>query len=104
MSTFRHLRNFWIPWVTTIVLACFSNLGHLYNWNLGCAMGLNNRGWTEIMEGNLVPGQQNSGSGKLLNGRAAIDIDGINFDLGTLGGKNSWMKLWRAQRERRGSG
>jgi hypothetical protein len=102
MSTFRHLRNFWIPWVTTMVLACFSNavaqesykvtdLGHLYNWNLGCAMGLNDRGWTEIMEGNLVPGQQNSASGKLLNGRAAIDIDGLNFDLGTLGGKNSWM-------------
>jgi hypothetical protein len=54
-------------------------------------MGLNDRGWTEIMEGNLVPGQQNSASGKLLNGRAAIDIDGLNFDLGTLGGKNSWM-------------
>jgi hypothetical protein len=55
MCTFIHLRNFWIPWVTTIALACFSNavaqasykvtdLGHLYNWNLGCAMGLNDRG------------------------------------------------------------
>jgi len=102
MSTFRHLRNFWIPWVTTIVLACFSNavaqasykvtdLGVLPNRNLGCAMGLNDRGWTEIMEGTLAPGQENSASGILLNGRAAIDIDGINFDLGTLGGKNSWM-------------
>jgi len=54
-------------------------------------MGLNDRGWTEIMEGTLAPGQENSASGILLNGRAAIDIDGINFDLGTLGGKNSWM-------------
>jgi probable HAF family extracellular repeat protein len=96
------LRNFWILWVTTMVLACFSNgfaqasykvtdLGVLHNRNLGCAMGLNDRGWTEIMEGTLAPGQENSATGILLNGRAAIDIDGLNFDLGTLGGKNSWM-------------
>ncbi len=25
MSTLRHLGNFWILWVTTMVLACFSN-------------------------------------------------------------------------------
>ena len=25
MNTLRQLRNFWILWVTTIVLACFSN-------------------------------------------------------------------------------
>ena len=25
MSTLRQLRNFWILWVTTMVLACFSN-------------------------------------------------------------------------------
>ena len=29
------------------------------------------------MEGTLAPGTENSASGKLLNGRAAIDIDGI---------------------------
>ena len=25
MNTLRYLRNFWILWVTTIVLFCFSN-------------------------------------------------------------------------------
>jgi hypothetical protein len=50
-STKRQGRSFWVPWVATSVLACFSNavaqtsytvtdLGHLSNWNLGCAMGL----------------------------------------------------------------
>jgi len=49
MSTLRRLRNFWIPWVTTIVLACCSDalaqtsykvtdLGVLPNDNMGCAM------------------------------------------------------------------
>ncbi len=101
MNTLRRLRNFWIPWVTTIVLACFSDavarasytvtdLGHLHNWNLGCAMGLNDQGWTEIMEGNLPPGQQDSSTGQLLTGRVVVDIDGLKIDLGTLGGKNSW--------------
>ena len=101
MSTPRRLRNFWILWVTTIVLACFSDavaqvsytvkdLGRLHNWNLGCAMGLNNQGWTEIMEGNLPPGQQDSSTGQLLTGRVVVDIDGLKIDLGTLGGKNSW--------------
>ncbi len=102
MSTLRQLRNFWILWVTTIVLACFSNavaqagyrvtdLGAEGNDNLGCAMSVNNQGWTEIMAGNVQPGQQNSQFGKLLNGRALIDVDGFKFDLGTLGGQNSWM-------------
>ena len=102
MSALRRLRNFWILWVTTIVLACFSNavaqasykvtdLGAEGNDNLGCAMSVNNEGWTEIMAGNLPPGQQDSLFGKLLNGRALIDVDGFKFDLGTLGGPNSWM-------------
>jgi probable HAF family extracellular repeat protein len=30
-------------------------------------------------------------AGKLVKGRAVIGIDGLKFDLGTLGGKNSWM-------------
>jgi probable HAF family extracellular repeat protein len=50
-------------------------------------MSLNNQGWTEIMAGVLDP------SGKLLNGRAVIDVDGLKTDLGTLGGPNSWM-MW----------
>ena len=102
MSTLRQLRNFWILWVTTIVLACFSNavaqasyrvtdLGAEGNDNLGCAMSVNNQGWTEIMAGNLEPGQQDSYFGTLLNGRALIDVDGFKLDLGTLGGPNSWM-------------
>ena len=55
MSTLRRLRNFWILWVTTVVLACFSNavaqasykvtdLGTEGNDNLGCAMSLNEAG------------------------------------------------------------
>lgn len=98
----RQLGNFWILWVTTIVLACFSNavaqagyrvtdLGAEGNDNLGCAMSVNNEGWTEIMAGNLPPGQQDSIVGQLLNGRALIDVDGFKLDLGTLGGQNSWM-------------
>jgi probable HAF family extracellular repeat protein len=96
------LRNFWLPWLTTIVLACFSNaaaqasykvtdLGALGNDNLGCAMSVNNRGWTEIMALNVEPGQQDNLFGKLLNGRAVIGVDGFKIDLGTLGGLNSWM-------------
>ncbi len=102
MSTLRKLRNFWIPWVMTIVLACFSHavaqasykvtdLGTLHNGNLRCAMSLNNQGWTEFMDGNLPPGQQDNLSGQLLSGRAVININGLNIDLGTLGGPNSWM-------------
>jgi probable HAF family extracellular repeat protein len=102
MTTLRRLRNFWILWVTTIVLACFSNavaqasyrvsdLGAEGNDNLGCAMSVNNQGWTEIMAGNLPPGEQDNLFGQLLNGRALIDIDGFKLDLGTLGGQNSWM-------------
>jgi len=99
MTALRRLRNFWIPWVTTIVLACFSNafaqasytvtdLGVLHNGdNAVCAMAVNNQGWTEIMDGNNSGGT----SGKLLNGRAVVDIDGLKIDLGTLGGTNSWI-------------
>jgi probable HAF family extracellular repeat protein len=102
MSTLRKLRNSWILWVATIALFCFSgavaqtsytvvDLGSLPNDNLGCAMALNNQGWTLIMAGNVEPDQLESSSGKLLNGRAVIDIDGVKTDLGTLGGPNSWM-------------
>ena len=61
MSTLKRLRNSWTLWVTTIVLACFSNaaaqarykvqdLGVQRPDNLGMAMGLNNHGWTLNME------------------------------------------------------
>ena len=102
MSTLRRLQNYWILWVTTIVLACFSNavaqasyrvtdLGAEGNDNLGCAMSVNNEGWTQIMAGNLPPGQQDIIFGQLLNGRALIDVAGFKTDLGTLGGTNTWM-------------
>jgi probable HAF family extracellular repeat protein len=102
MSAVRRLRNFGIVWVTTVVLACLSNavaqagyrvteLGTEGKDNLGCAMSLNDQGWTEIMAGNVAAGQVDSIFGKLLNGRALIDVDGFKLDLGTLGGQNSWM-------------
>ncbi len=102
MSALRQLRNFWIPWVATIVLASFSNavaqtsyevtdLGTEGNNNMACAMSVNNEGWTEIMAGTLPPGQVDSIFGTLLSGRALIDADGFKADLGGLGGKNTWM-------------
>jgi probable HAF family extracellular repeat protein len=104
MNTPRQLRNFWVPWVATIILTCLGNavaqaryrvtdLGAEGNDNLGCAMSVNDEGWTEIMAGSLPPGEQDSLSGTLVSGRALIDVDGFKFDLGTLGGKNSWMNF-----------
>ena len=60
--------------MTTIVLACFSNaaaqgsykvtdLGAEGNDNLGCAMSLNNPGWTEIMAGNVEAARRIACSG-----------------------------------------
>ena len=102
MSAVRRLRNFWVPWVTTVVLACFSNavaqagyrvtdLGTQGNDNMAMVMSVNDQGWTEIMFGNLPPGQQDNLFGQLLDGRALIDVDGFKLDLGTLGGPDSWM-------------
>lgn len=99
-STKRRLRNSWVPWVTTIVLACFSDavaqasykvtdLGDLNGGNLGCAMGVNDRGWTEVMYGTEIDPLQ---VGPLVKGRAGLNIEGLKIDLGTLGGKNSWTQ------------
>ena len=100
MIAVRRLRNFWIPWVAVILLGCFSeafaqtsykvtDLGTEGNNILGCAMSLNNEGWTEVMAQNLPPGQQDNLGGMLLSGRLFVDIDGFKFDLGTLGGTNT---------------
>jgi len=81
-----------------IVLACFSDavaqvsytvtdLGDLNGGNLGCAMAVNDRGWTEIMYGTEIDPLQ---VGPLVKGRAGVNIEGLKIDLGTLGGKNSW--------------
>jgi probable HAF family extracellular repeat protein len=102
MNTLRQLRNFCIPWVTTIVLACFSDAGAQARYrvtdlgtegknNLACAMSVNNEGWTEIMAGTLPPKQVDLIFGTLLSGRALIDADGFKLDLGSLGGPNTWM-------------
>jgi len=97
----KQLRSFWILCVTTIVLACSSNvfaqrsykitdLGvnkHTDNFNM--VMGLNNQGWAENMDGVLTL-PLTSTSASILSGRAVISIDGVNIDLTTLGGDNSW--------------
>ena len=96
------LGNFWILRVTTIVLVCcisaiaqesyrVTDLGALGNDNLGCAMSINNEGWTVIQDASMVPGQQDNAGGTILKARDAIGINGFQIDLGTLGGPNSWM-------------
>src|SRR5215831_407199 len=100
MSTLRQLRNFWIPWVTTIVLACFSDtvaqvsytvtdLGSIHNGNLRCAMAVNNQGWTEIMDGAEDPVSNFSGAIPI-EAHTILNIDGLMIDVGTLGGPDSW--------------
>lgn len=95
----RRLRISWIPWVTTIVLACFGNavaqtrykvqdLGVQHPDNLGMAMGLNNYGLTLNMEQLLDPFSI-SLSAHLVQGTVRISIGELNLPLGTLGGKNS---------------
>ena len=100
MNALRRLRIFWMPWVAMVVLGCFSDaaaqtsykvtdLGTEPNDILGCAMSLNNEGWTEVMAQNLPPGQQDNLFGMLLSSRIFIDIDGFKLDVGTLGGMNT---------------
>ena len=105
MNTLRQLRKFWIPWVTTIVLACFSDAVAQTSYkitdlgtnnskdNFSMAMGLNNQGWTENMDGFVNPPENNLGT-TVSRGRAVINRDGVNIDLGTLGkpdSGNSWI-------------
>ena len=104
MSALRRLRNFWIPWVAVIVLGCFSDAVAQQSYkitdlginnskdNFSMAMGLNNEGWTENMDGTVNP-PENSLFTTVARGRAVISIYGFNIDLGTLGkpGANSWI-------------
>ena len=104
MSTFRRLRNFWIPLVTTIVLGCFSDAVAQTSYritdlgtnnskdNFSMAMGLNNQGWAENMDGSVNPPINNLFT-TVSRGRAVININGHNIDLGTLGKSdgNSWI-------------
>jgi probable HAF family extracellular repeat protein len=99
MSTLKRLRNSWTLWVTTIVLACFSNaaaqarykvqdLGVQRPDNLGMAMGLNNHGWTLNME-QLLDHYTLSLLYPAVQGTVRISIGDLNLGLGTLGGTNS---------------
>ena len=104
MNTRRQLRNFWIAFVATMVLTCFSDaaaqtsykitdLGtNKSNDNFSMAMGLNNQGWTENMDGFVNPPENNLFT-TVSRGRAVINVDGLNIDLGTLGNPdgNSWI-------------
>jgi probable HAF family extracellular repeat protein len=98
------MRNFWMPWVAMIVLGCFSNAVAQTSYkitdlginkstdNFSMAMGLNNEGWAENMDGFVNP-PENSVFTTVARGRAVISIYGFNIDLGTLGkpGANSWI-------------
>jgi probable HAF family extracellular repeat protein len=97
----RRLGNFWMPCVTTIVLGSFSNVFAQQSYkiadlgvnkntdNFNMVMGLNNQGWAENMDGVLTL-PLTSTSASILSGRAVISIYGVNIDLRTLGGDNSW--------------
>src|SRR5208282_790699 len=99
MTTLRQLRNFWILWVATMVLACFSNavaqasykvqdLGVQHPDNLGMAMGLNNYGLTLNME-QLLNHYPLSTLYPPVLGTVRISVGELNLELGTLGGTNS---------------
>jgi probable HAF family extracellular repeat protein len=96
----RQLQNFWIP-AMTIVLSSFSSAFAQKSYkifdlgvnkstdNFNMVMGLNNEGWAENMDGFGNPPITSLSAG-VASGRAVISIYGLNIDLGTLGGKNSW--------------
>jgi len=100
MNAIRQLRNSSIFCVAAIALACSSNAfaqtrytvadqGTLAGDNFGMVMGLNNQGWTQNMDGNGKPPVL-SLSTTVLSGRAVMNVNGVNIDLKTLGGDNSW--------------
>lgn len=97
-------RLLWILSVTTIVLACVSNVVAQASYkitdlgtnnskdNFSMAMGLNNQGWAENMDGTVNPPINNLFT-TVARGRAVINVNGRNIDLGTLGNSdgNSWI-------------
>src|SRR3984893_7606713 len=104
MDSLRMVRTFGIPGVATIVLGSFSNAFAQQSYkitdlginnskdNFSMAMGLNNQGWAENMDGFVNPPENNMGT-TVSRGRAVISIYGFNIDLGTLGKPdgNSWI-------------
>jgi len=95
-----------------MVLACFSNAVAQASYkvkdlginnskdNFSMAMGLNNHGWAENMDGFVNPPENNLFT-TVLRGRAVINVNGLNIDLGTLGKPdgNSWIN-WGGINER----
>ena len=88
-----------------MVLACFGNAVAQTSYkitdlginksddNFSMAMGLNNQGWAENMDGFVNPPENNLFT-TVARGRAVININGRNIDLGTLGNPdtgNSWI-------------
>jgi len=94
----KAVRETWVLWklsLAVMVLICFNtgvaqisyqvtDTGALHDGIFGCAMGLNNRRWTESMDGFL------DASGNF-RGRAVVNVPGLKIDLGTLGGPDSWI-------------
>ena len=102
MSAARQLRNFWIQCVAIIVMACLGNafaqtsyrmtdLGTVGTDNESMIMSLNNEGLSYIMAGNVGGLGPNNLFGQLENGHAYLGVGRHLFDLGTLGGQNTWM-------------
>jgi probable HAF family extracellular repeat protein len=87
-----------------MILACFSDAVAQKSYkitdlhtdnskdNFSMAMGLNNHGWAENMDGTVNPPINNLFT-TVARGRAVINVDGFNIDLGTLGKPdgNSWI-------------
>jgi probable HAF family extracellular repeat protein len=118
MNTFRRLSALWfcIPAIATLVAGCLNDessssstvggdkttvrpgyeiidLGVNNNKdNFSMAMGLNQYGWAENMDGTVNP-PENSIFTSVSRGRAVISFYGFNIDLGTLGKPdgNSWI-------------
>jgi probable HAF family extracellular repeat protein len=99
VRTIRQFRNLRKLWVAAMVLACFSSAvaqarykvqdqGVQHPDNLGMAMGLNNHGWTLIMDQSLDH-SVTSTQFPAVSGTVRISIRDLNIPLGTLGGKNS---------------
>jgi len=95
MNAIKETGVLWKLSLAVMVLICFNtglaqtsyrvtDLGALHDGTFGCAMGLNNKGWAESMDGFL----NSSGN---FQGRAVINVDGLKVDLGTLGGPDSWI-------------
>ena len=108
MNTLRQLRNFWILWVTTMVLACFSDAAAQTSYkitdlgtntskdNFSMAMGLNNQGWTENMDGFVNPPENNLFT-TVARGRAVINRDGRQHRPG-----HAWKTRLRQQLDQLG--